>query len=309
MNLNAYQQLSTQSKSIVWAGLWVVLYLTLVLILPPNVATMENYQLSGTEFRILYFLTGLPIAMVWFTSFFGYASLATYAEKIGDSREGRSFNSIARGLKWLAWGLPISICITTLLGGIARINPGFLSTALILSHYTYLVISLFAFTFMSDGSRGLREIMNKLPSKRAIRIMIALCVVISVMYCAVTLSAVKDLNPNPYRLPLWLILLTIIIPYLYSWLMGLFAVFEIGQYRRSVRGVIYKDGLRLIATGTTCAIVASVALQYLTSSSPYLRLINLDSMLVSSYIILITFAVGFILIAIGASKLKKIEEV
>ena len=139
--------------------------------------------------------------------------------------------------------------------------------------------------------------------------MIAVCIVISVMYCAVTLNAVEDLNPNPYRLPLWLILLTIIIPYLYSWMMGLFAVFEISQYRRVVRGVIYKDGLRLIATGTTCAIIASVALQYLTSSSPYLRLINLNSRLVISYVILITFAIGFILIAIGASKLKKIEEV
>lgn len=270
---------------------------------------MQSYDLSAAEFRVLSLLTGLPIAMVWFTSFAGYAALTDYAEKVRGSHEGRSFMSIARGLKWLAWGLPISICTTTLLGGIARINPSLLSAALILSHYTYLFISLFAFTYMSDGTRGLRDSMKTLPSKHAVRVMIALCIIISVVYCAVTLDTVKDLHPNPYRLPVWLILLTIIIPYLYAWMMGLFAVFEIGQYRRAVRGLFYKQALQLLGTGTTLAIVASVALQYLTSSSRYLRRINLNGMLIASYLILITFAIGFILIALGAGKLKKIEEV
>ena len=91
--------------------------------------------------------------------------------------------------------------------------------------------------------------------------------------------------------------------------MGFFAVFEISQYRRTVRGLFYKQALRMLAGGTTFAIVASVALQYLTSSSKYLRRINLNWTLLTYYVILITFAVGFILIAVGASKLKKIEEV
>jgi hypothetical protein len=309
VRLVIYQQLSTQAKALLWAGFWTATYLILVVALPPSAATMHDYHLSSVEFRILSLLTGLPIAMVWFTSFFGYAALGSYAEKVDSSPEGASFAAVARGLKWLAWGLPINTCVAALLSGIARLNPDFVSAALIISHYTYLIISLVAFTYMSDGSRGLRDIVNKLPSKLAIRGMILASIVLSVTYCTVTLGTIQDQHPNSYRLPLWLILLTIIIPYLYAWLMGFFAVFEISQYRRSVRGLFYKQALRLLASGTTLAIVASVALQYLTSSSRYLRRIDLSWTLLFSYLIMITFAVGFILIALGAAKLKKMEEV
>lgn len=247
--------------------------------------------------------------MVWFMSFYGYAALTEYTEKVSNSREGKSFASIARGLKWLAWGLPISACASAILGAVAWLNPGSVASALIASHYIYLIISLVAFTFISDGTRGLREIINRLPSKKSIRALIAGAIIISVTYCSITLNIVDSQHPNAYRLPLWLILLTIIIPYLYAWLMGFFAVFEISQYRRSVRGLFYKQALRLLASGTTCAIVASVALQYLTSSSLNLRHIDLNWTLIISYGIIITFAVGYILIAVGAGKLKKIEEV
>lgn len=307
--LTIYRQYSTQTKALLWANFWVLVYLLLILLLPTNLATVQQYHLSGSEFRVLSLLAGLPTIIVWVTAFFGYAALASYAEKVNKSGEGKSYVSIARGLKWLAWGLPISTCTDYLLGGITRLNPELQSVALIISHYVYLLISLIAFHFMSNGSRGLRELVERLPSKTAVRIMIAAAIVMSVGYCAITLNAVDKQHPNSYRLPLWLILLTIIVPYLYAWLMGFIAVFEISQYRRTIRGVIYKQALILLASGTTLAIIASIALQYLTSTSRYVRRIMLDGTLLATFLILITFAVGFILIAVGASKLKKIEEV
>jgi hypothetical protein len=270
---------------------------------------MHEYHLSEAEFRILAVLTGVPTTIVWLIAFYGYAALASYAEKVGNSSEGRSYSSISRGLKWLAWGLPISICVNTFLGGITLLSPGFQTAALIISHYLFVGISITAFTYMSDGSRSLRDIIARAPSKAATRSMLGLIIVVAVGYCTITLDTVADQHPNSYHLPLWLILLTIIIPYLYAWLMGFLAVFEISQYGRSVRGLFYKQALRFLASGTTFVIVASVALQYLTSSSPYLRRIILDWKLLLSYVILATFAVGFILITVGAGKLKKIEEV
>jgi hypothetical protein len=304
-----YDRLSPLAKALCWAALWAIIYLILVALLPPNTPTVREYNLSNSEYRILTVLIGLPIAMVWTVAFFGYASLGSYTEKITGSKEGKSFRSITRGLKWLAWGLPITICITALLGGISKAYPGFLSTGLITSHYVYLVISIAAFSFMSDGTRGFRDIVNKLPSKESIRLMIAACIIISVAFCAVTLDTVEHADPNPYRLPLWLILLTIIIPYLYAWLMGFFAVFEISEYRRAVRGLFYRNALRLLAAGMTCAIVASIALQYMRSGDAYLRRIQFGWPMLISFLILLVFAIGFILIAVGANRLKKIEEV
>jgi hypothetical protein len=293
----------------VWASFWAILYCILVVTLPANLLTVQQFHLSETQFHILALLTGLPIIMVWFTAFFGCAALADYAEKVQDTREGKSYVKIAKGLTWLSWGLPVSSCLNTLLGGLSRLNPNFQSGALIISHYIYLLIALAAFTFMSDGSRGLRDIVHKLPSKGIVRLMMVASTFASVAYCALTARQVRIQHLNSYHLPLWLILLTIIIPYLYAWQMGFFAVFEISQYRRTVRGLLYKQGLGLLASGATFTIVASVALQFLTSSSRYLRRIELNWRLVAAYLIMITFAIGFILITAGASKLKKIEEV
>jgi hypothetical protein len=267
-----YERLSTQAKALFWAGLWAAIYLLLIFVLPTNTSTMKEYDLSAGEYRVLTLLTGLPMIMVWFTAFFGYGTLAAYAEKIQGTREGVSYRAVARGLKWLAWALA-------------------------------------AFTYMSNGSRSLREVVNKLPSKQVIRGMIAASIIISVAFCTITIDTVQNIHPNPYRLPLWLILLTIIIPYLYAWLMGFFAVFEMSEYRRMVRGVFYRRALRLLAAGTTCVIIASVILQYMTSSSRYLRRIQLGWPMLIMYTTLIVFAVGFILIAVGTNKLKKLEEV
>jgi hypothetical protein len=309
VKIQFYDRLSTLAKALCWAGVWAVIYLLLVIFLPTNSPTISEYNLSDGEYRIFTIFTGLPIVMVWFMAFFGYASLSEYAEKVDGTKEGNAFGAIAIGLKWLAWALPIIVCANILLGGIAKIHQSFLSGGLIISHYIYLVIALIAFTSMSNGSRGLREIVNKIPSKVAIRVMVIFLILISVAFCTVTLDIVDNVRPNPYRLPLWLILLTIIIPYLYAWLMGFFAVFEITEYRRTVRGLFYRNALRLIAYGATCVIIASVVLQYMTSSSPYLRRIQLGWPMLMMYATLMVFVVGFILVAVGASRLKKLEEV
>ena len=67
----AYDQLSTSVRALFWAAIWAVLYLFLVVALPANLGTMQNYHLSPTQYRILALITGLPIPMVWFVLFYG----------------------------------------------------------------------------------------------------------------------------------------------------------------------------------------------------------------------------------------------
>lgn len=304
-----YENFSPIAKAMCWAGLWAALYCLLVAVLPTNLPTIQQYHLSEGEYRIFALLTGLPTIIVWFVAFYGCAAFTDYALRVNNTQEGTAYLRIAQGLTLLSWGLPISNCLNTLLGGLSRVNPGLQAGALIISHYLYLLIALIAFTYMSDGSRSLRDIVNKLPSKNVVRLMMLAGIFASVAYCALTARQVRIEHLNSYHLPLWLILLTIVIPYLYAWQMGFFAVFEISQYRRTVRGMLYKNGLGLLATGVTFATVASVGLQFLMSSSRYLRRIELNWRLLATYIIMVLFAVGFIMITVGASKLKKIEEV
>ncbi|PIZ63149.1 hypothetical protein COY17_01230 [Candidatus Saccharibacteria bacterium CG_4_10_14_0_2_um_filter_52_9] len=85
---------------------------------------------------------------------------------------------------------------------------------------------------------------------------------------------------NPYFLPVWLVVVSVIIPYLYAWFVGLLAV-----------------------------IFSSIALQYLNGIRPSPGYLTLDYRLLLTLIFRILGGAGFVMLIIGAGRLKKIEEV
>lgn len=286
-----------------------LIYVALVLLLPPNAATSETYHLTPLAYHILMLFVALPLITVWFAAFYGYVKLTQYSRTVVSTADGKAFAQIALGLKWLAWGLPISSIVSTLFGGFVHGHPGFGPAAIIINHYLTLILSIVAFTIISNGTRALTNITGRAPSLAATRWLTIGFIFLAMSYCFTTIRIVQTVDINPYQLPLWLILFTIIMPYLYAWVMGLLAAFEISMYRRHVSGLLYKRGLNMLSSGIGLVIFTSIMLQYLTSSSPYLRKITFNWVLLLVYVILILYAAGFILIAIGAEKLRKIEEV
>lgn len=284
-------------------------YVILLLVLPPNAATTQTYRLSGLEYRILSLLLGVPRIVVWFAAFYGSARLAYYARKIYKTDEGQALEQVSRGLWWLAWGLPVSSIVTNIAGGITHLNHGLLAAAIIINHFVALIISIIAFTIIGSGTRKLLDVTHKNISIQALRALILGFLFLGVGYCYATVRSAQTHNPNPYHMPVWLILLTVVIPYLYAWLMGLLAAYELRLYCRHVAGVLYKHALGLLASGFSLAIVASVALQLITSSSNSLRRIAFNWTLLVLYAVLVVYAIGFLLVAVGANRLKKIEEV
>jgi hypothetical protein len=292
----------------VWYGVLSALYLILALVLPPNTATVQTYNLSNGAYHILMIMLGFPLIAVWAAAFYGYTKLAAYANAVASNGEGHAFRHLTRALAWLAWGLPISANLNAILGGISHQNHDFVAAGLILSHYFSLMIALFAFSAMADGARELADIVGKLPRKPVIRVALLGVIVMSAGFTYVTLHALNSHN-NPYHLPVWLILFTIIIPYLYAWLMGLVAAFQIGAYRQSIPGLLYRRALSYVALGSALIISAAIVFQYITVSSGYLRRIHLNGSLLLYYFILLVYGVGFLLMARGAERLRKIEEI
>jgi hypothetical protein len=284
-------------------------YILLTAFLPPVTATLKQYHLSINEYRVLTLLVAFPLVGVWFAAFYGYARVEQYSHTIRNTPDGQAFEKIGKGLRWLAWGLPVGSIVGSILGGIAHDYASLGTTAVVITHYVSLVISLVAFWVISSGTRDLTQVADKHLSLRAIRGLSSSFIFLGVTYTYITIRTVQAQATDPYRLPMWLILLTIIMPYLYAWLMGFLASYEISLYRKHVRGVFYKRALNLLSGGMSLVILSSVILQYLTSSSPYLRRITLDWVFLVVYIILAVYAAGFILITVGASKLKRIEEV
>jgi hypothetical protein len=286
-----------------------VAYLIITILEPTSKATERLYHINNLQFRELSFTYILPILAIWFIAFYGLKKLHAYSSAIRRSAEGGPFKDICHGVGWLAYGMPLSAIASSVFVGITRKEPGWHSGFIILNNYIGLLIALGAYTYISRGTRALADTNNIHPPLKGVRVMMLLFVTTGVLYTYYSLRNIKPNTINPYHMPVWLILLTIVIPYLYAWFMGLYAAYEVSLFSKHVKGIVYRKALIFLASGIAAAIIASITLQLFTSLSPRLSHLTLDLTLVLIYVLLVIYSIGYILIAIGANKLKKIEDV
>lgn len=291
----------------------IVLFVILISVLPANQATMAAYHLHTLEYHVITLAIALPSLLVWLAAFAGYAKLRQYAKAMQETPEGEHFNRLATGTAWLAWSLPLTAITVLVLNAIATKSPGFHATDIIISNYVILLLPLIAFSVIATGSRGLLSDAKLAFSSASIRIIILLFLIVGVLYCYLTfqhfdLGSLSSTN-NPYFLPLWLMVLSVTIPYLYAWFIGLLASYEIALFSKQVSGVLYRQALHLVVGGLIAVIVSSIALQYINSIVPRAGYLVLDYRLAITLLFRVIGGFGFIMIAVGAMRLKKIEEV
>lgn len=300
-------------RAMQYAALLAGLYVLLLFVLPANTATMHEYDLSSFEYRIIAFAVALPSLVSWFAGFIGYAKLREYAMAIRKTPEGIWYDRLAEGCTWLAWSLPVATIIPFLLNAVADDHAGFHATSIIISNYIALLLPLFGFSIIATASQNLLSNIRVKLSLYSARLIIAGFLMIGVLYCYLVFKHLNlgslSTSDNPYFLPAWLLVTTIIMPYLYAWFMGLLGAYELTLYRKHVHGVLYKQALGLVVGGLIAVILSFVALQYVGSIEPRIGHLMFNNKLLFISIFRIVGGTGFVLIAIGATRLKKIEEV
>lgn len=288
-------------------------YVILIFLLPASQSAMREYNVSALEYRIIVFAFALPSLIAWFAAFIGYAKLREYVHYIRKTPEGKHFDKLAVGCAWLAWSLPVSTIAARLLNSMAQKWPDFYPTAIIVSNYLSLLLPLVAFSIIAAASRGLFSDAKLRLSLASTRVIMLLFLTLGVLYCYLAfqqfdLGRLSSAN-NPYFLPVWLMVLSVIVPYLYAWFMGLLAAYEISLYSQQVKGVLYRQALRLMVIGLVVVIISFVALQYTGSVQPRTGSLVLSGNLILTSVFRIVGGAGFVLMALGAIRLKKIEEV
>jgi hypothetical protein len=307
------ENMSTVASTIKNFVIVVILYLLLIIVLPANRAAMHEYHLSPLQYHILLFVIVLPIIGVWFAAFFGYSQLKRYADAIHRTKHDKDFDQLSRGFRWLVWGFPIPSIVSLILNSIVNSHQGFKAADTILVSYLTLIISVVGFSIISSGSRGLIDHGKLQISSMAIKILVLIFVIIGTLYCFLTFRQLnlKDASStnNPFYLPVWLLITTVTIPYLYAWFAGLFAAYEIALFGKHADGVLYQKPLRILAIGVMLVIAGSISLQYVTSVEPRTLHLSLNALLITTYSIRFVAAAGYLLLAFGAIRLRKIEEV
>jgi hypothetical protein len=296
-----------------WCSLLTLIYILGVLLLPYSQLSLHAYDISSVEYRLAVLLVNLPVIGVWFVAFWGYAKLKQYAFAIRKTKDGRHFEKLAYGSSWLAWSLPLTAVSSRIFSSIGDANTSLHPAAVIVNNYISLILSLIAFLIISEASKSLLG-SRKLDLKPAsVRTIMAIFIIGGVLYCFMTLRAFDSSSQmstkNPYFLPAWLMIVSVIIPYLFTWFIGMLAVYEITVYSRSVKGILYKRALTYITLGLTAILLSFIATQYLSNVWHTPHHLIFDSRLVIITLFRVVGGLGFISMASGANRLKKIEEV
>jgi hypothetical protein len=310
------KQAQTQSQipsGLRWCALLTLVYALAVLLLPANTATASAYDLSSASYRIILLSIMLPSFIVWFTAFIGYGTLQRYAQSIKGTAEAPYFTQLADGAKWLAWSLPVAALTSIVLNSMGNRFPDFHDTGIILVNYISLILPLIAFFKIGHAVRNLISEKGLEFSIFNARIISILFTIAGMLYCYLTLRNFESTSllstNNPYFLPVWLMVLTVIVPYLYMWFIGILAAYQLFIYSKNMQGILYRRALLYVACGLAAVIISSIAIQYLNTVIPRVGHLMIDHRLMLNILFRILAGTGFILLAIGATRLKKIEEV
>ena len=112
-----------------------------------------------------------------------------------------------------------------------------------------------------------------------------------------------------FYLPAWLVVLTLVVPYVYMWYCGLSAAYCLFSYHRHVKGILYRQSLSYIAVGIGLAVGTAALIQFFTIYSSHVTRFALGPLLLIVYGLVLIYAAGYLCIARGAKKLKIIEDV
>lgn len=290
-----------------WFVVMLLVAATLALALPPSPSSLHTLHISAAIYRIAVLTLILPYGVIWFSAFYAYDKLDRYSTKIRSAREGFAFRRIAQGIGILAWGSALTTIITLIFNSVAGQFHTFDAAHTIINNYLLMLLPIISFLVINTGTYRLVDLTKAKPGRIGSQVMIFAYTFVAVFFVYFVIH--NHAHSNPYRLPLLPLIVTLIIPYIYAWFVGLLSAYELWLYARKSTGVLYRQAITRLSAGLAIVIAAAIAVQYIANTYASKTNISLSTTLFILYALLAAQASGYALIALGAKRLKMIEEV
>lgn len=293
-------------------ALLVLVYLGFSLLVAPSAAALKTYHLSVAGARAITISFVVPLVLIWTAGLFGSLKLRQYSRVVKGSPESRGLAVLSYGLLILVVTQPFASDLTSLVAQIVKHSPQTLPTLTIINNYIQILLMAAALTVIARGAAHLGALARRRSNESLERQLWALGLIAVSIFYGYFLVSHRLQGPGPsrqYFMPDWLALLTIAIPYLFFWYKGLYASFCIFKYQRNVRGLIYRHSLLYIAGGIVAVIISSIFVRFLATIADRLTRLSITPVLIIIYVFLGITGLGYILIAWGARKMRRIEEV
>lgn len=300
--------MAIRSRLFYYYVLLIVIYAGFTLLVTPARASLTHYHITTGAVRALSLTVLLPQIAIWLAALYGYQRIRAYSRLVQQTEDGDQVSKLADGLLAIAVGQPLMATVNRVFSMMARSHHSFAPVASIVNSYGSLLYVLIAFVLISQAARGLSEIVKERPTFLATQLLALLIIGVGVLYSYLISNSHNNVR-DTFHLPLWAVLSTIVVPYIFIWFNGLLAAYEIRLYSANVPGVVYRKIWNYVAIGVATIIGSSIVLQYVTTLSRSLRNMSLGWLLLIIYCLLGLIALGFILVALGAKRLSRIEEV
>lgn len=297
-----------RSKAFYTFTVLAIIYASVNLFAAPPRASLQHYHISSTTLRIIDSTFIFPVIAIWFIGLYGFQKLRAYAGYVQDNKEGKQLMELTRGIMVLAWWLPVTSTLSTVLSLQARYHPQLLAPITVLTNYLTLLFPLVAFVFISRGGRRLSEAGRKRPGQGSVHLLALILIIMAISYSYLITKTNASSLDSIYHMPVELVLLTLVIPYVFTWYLGLLAVNDMHTYTRMVKGLIFRSGWNYLSFGVAWIVVMCIVFQFITTVSVKLGNLSLPWVLMLIYGILAVMAAGYVFIALGAKKLTRIEE-
>ncbi len=270
----------------------------------------NTYHLDHTSFVLLQLSVIVPVLLIWMIAINGAVKFRVYSTIIEGSPDGLAIRNVSVGLYLLV----STFIVQTLVGVFSRHSVGtpLLTPLVILHNYLPVIMALIAVIFIYRGSLQLVAIVQAKGRPVELAMVLAAFAVASTWlgkYLYIhTSHAVTNGVPN-YVVPSHWPFYTMFLPNLIAWLLSLLTILNIINYTRNVKGKIYRGGLKYAAWGIMVTVIFAMSVEMLTFLANAMAKLNLNALLALVYGILFIYALGFVLIALGARKLARIEVV
>jgi hypothetical protein len=301
-------------KSLGLFSVVIIVYIILTL-LAPEAETVNRYELTIAQTQLLRISFILPLLLIWLTALLSVTWFRRYTALIKGSQEESAFHKITLGL----WMLLLVLLVPSFISVVTNFYPSDLvmqKGSIILRNYVTIAFYLTAFWYLWQASKDLLQTVhtpefNTWYQNLVVGILSGLAVVYT---WAVLTNPFRTVSTDPlvkatYYLPDFLIVFTVIIPYVLIWIMGTNAALNVLSYSKRVPGIIYRQTFSYLAFGLSFTVGLLIFLQFLSQANASLSHVAFRVIILIIYLLLFAIAAGYILIARGARKLSVIEEV
>ncbi len=292
---------------------FILIYIGQAFVMPVSSGTLQRFHLTEFQYHETLLAVAIPYVIIWSIALVGYLRLKAYCAALGKSKDGQAFEYLTKGMFWFTLWLPLSTLIGVYGEYAYHDHVDFTPNIVRMIVYANIILLVPPFLYVYRGSTELLKVAKtKVPNptfKSTIGfITFASMYTFVVMHDSARQIAVNANTPATYYLPDWLILLTVVIPRLLLWYLGVLAVQNILLYRNKVKGIIYRKALQNLATGIGAVTILIIVLRCVQSLNNPLSKLSLAALLLIVYGLFILMAVGYILVSKGAKELLAIEE-